>query len=109
MLELPRALAPQILCELLCDRLVHDVPVPSRTCPLLDARAAESNVTRVGAFGSSNRYKWSAAGVLVRDRRPFLRAHCSRLGDYGSQWDGLHIMRVERVFPMGVSESNATP
>lgn len=98
LLGVPRAAEAGRLCELLCDRLARGAAqAPSRSCPLLDGAAGESRTYFSGLYGTTKRYKWSVDGVLIASDPPFLHADCLRLGKYGSDWDGLHVMRVERV------------
>lgn len=98
MLHLPPGGEPRHMCSFLCDRLAQpDGRLPSRTCPLLDPASKETRALFSGPFGGAPRYKWSVDGKLVADEEPHLLADCLKLGSYGSDWDGLHIMRVERV------------
>ena len=92
--DLPR----RRLCEMLCDRLSpRGAGLRSRTCPILDGGTEQARARFDGLYGTSQRYKWSTDGELVAVEAPFLHADCLRLGTYGSAWDGLHVMRVERV------------
>lgn len=100
LLHLPHSGALAHMCSFLCDRLVQPgAELPSKTCPLLDPASPETRALFSGPFGGAPRYKWSVDGRLVAGEAPHLLADCLKLGRCGSDWDGLHIMRVERLPP----------
>lgn len=90
--------APRRLCTLLCDRLAPaGPPPPSQSCPLLDPASGARRARFCGPYDGSARYTWNLDGELVVRETPRLLAVCRRLGSRGSDWEGLHFMRVSRA------------